>query len=255
MPIYINSTKLGSEAYNVHGNSTKLNKIMLGNIKVWEGLPPYYSDLKNGTILTESQWLEFLNGGGIAKVIQLNDQANFRGKQVQVENSQTQSYKNWIIADFNHDNTSGTCDLIQANTIKSSFFGYSNNYSSSSLRDWIVGTYYRGFSDSIRDKMITMAVSSNNNILNDKVKILSMSEVGNSNVYIIEEGTKYPIFTSSSGSTANSSRVRSGYTNKWWLRTCHPSISEYVYCVMDDGGFNLDNYTSYNGVVPCIRFA
>ena len=38
MPIYINSTKVGSNAYDVHSAvSTKLNKIKMGNTDVWTG--------------------------------------------------------------------------------------------------------------------------------------------------------------------------------------------------------------------------
>lgn len=263
MPLYINSTKVGSNAYDVHSAvSTKLNKIKMGNTDVWQGLPPYYNELKNGTVLTESQWLEFLNNGGIAAVIQNNDQTNFINKQVKINNNQASNNENWIIGDFNHDNTNDTCDLTPNKAITSMSFGSNVSYADSTIRAWLNGTYLNGFSSNVRNKLVTMLVSSEGNSLSDKVKIFSATEVGgNASTNMEIEGIRYPIFTLDSSSApydANSTRIRNYSSNSpiiWWLRTVYTGMTFRDWAVESNGALNYRHIDQTRYIVPCIRFS
>lgn len=264
MALYINSTKNGSTAYNVHNSvSTKLNKMKINNTLVWQGLPEWYTAVRDNNIVTESQWLDFLNNNGIIYAKNRNEQNLFIGtdKKITIANSQTPDYSYWNIADFDHDGTSNTCDLMQCNAAyKSAFSNSSQNntayYSNSTIRIWLLGTYYNGFSSDVRNKLITMDVSSESATLNDKVKLLSVKEVGGSNTYAPAEGSKYPIFTSTSGTGSDDSRKRSGAENRWWLRTRYTYESGYDWNVSANGSLysSIHSYTAL-GIVPCIRFS
>ena len=252
MSIIINGTTLGS---SVSINGTSLGTIKFNGTTVFTSAPPYYNELKNGTKLTETQWLAFLDGGGIKYVISKGEQSTFRGKKITISNSVTSKYSTWIIADFNHDNTSNTCDVVQANTVYTTQFDTSTvYYSDSSVRTWLNDTYYNRFSTNIRNKLQPMSVFSDNYTLYDKVKLLSFTEVNGSAGSTITipgdypvEGSQYPIFTD------NNSRKRTGSNTFWWLRSRFDSGR--VWRVYDDGSVNISiTYVNY-GVVPAIRFA
>lgn len=255
MPIYLNSTKVGSNAYDVHSNvSTKLNKIKMDNTLVWQGLPEWYTAVRDNNIVTESQWLDFLDNNGIIYAKNRNEQNLFIGtdKKITIANSQTPDYSYWNIADFDHDGVSDTCDLIQCNTVyKYSPFGSNNYYNGSNVRSWLIGTYYNGFSANIINKLVTMHVTSNGSILDDKVKLLSAKEVGVTPSGAPAEGNPYSIFTD------YNSRIRSGTYDRWWLRTRTTQNTNYIFCVNTDGSVTTGTgyYSNPSGVVTCIRFS
>ena len=250
MSIKINGTTISG----VNLNGSELMKISLNGTTIYEGIPPYYNELKNGVTLTESQWLAFLNGGGIKYIIDKGETSTFLRKKVILTNSADSTYTTWSIGDFNHDNTNDTCDLILDNSIHNIIFGSSRLYSSSNARAWLKGTYYNGFSTDIKNKLQTMSVVSNGNTLSDKVKLLSVTEVGASFTQALVEGTKYPIFASSN--IANITRIRTGANDYWWLRSRYTSGTNYVFLVYTDGSINSVSYSTTSfGLVPCIRFA
>lgn len=249
MALYINTTKVGSTAYM---GSTKLNKIKFNGTEVWTGLPAIYNTLKEASSpISEAQWLEFLNAGCVALAIANNDQANFRGKQITLSNSQVSNYQTWTIADFSHDNSGNTVDLIQANTIIAKVFNNvdTNMYRDSVLRSWLKNTYINGFSADVISKIQTMVVSSGNITLNDNIKILSCTEVGFSAATYAVEGTQYPLFTD------DNSREYFGARTNWWLRTRPISGSGLVYICNSSGRLTTLSLSESSGVVPAIRFA
>lgn len=254
MALYINTTKVGSTAYM---GSTKLNKIKFNGTDVWTGLPPYYNELKNGTVLTQAQWLEFLNGGGVSAIINNNDQNSFIGKIVKINNSQASTYNKWILADFNHDNTSNTVDLInQAYVYRTK---YNNNagivsYSDSLVRTYLNDTYLPSFDTEIKNKLITMLVKDQGGNVNDKIKSLNPEEVGAE--LLTAYGEYYPIFYK--GNIESQTRVKTGPngTGYWWLRGyTSTSGGNIVYYANEKGLVASVSASIYAGVVPCIRMS
>ena len=262
MPIYLNSTKVGSNASDVHSSvSTKLNKIKINTTQVWTGIPEIYNTVKNATgNITEAQWLEFLNNGCVALARQLSETSHFIGKNVTINNTVISTYKSWKIADFNHDSSGDTTDLIQNNAIASYKFGNSQNYSNCDARTYLINTYLPGFSTDIKNKIQIMNVSTHHNsngfiTLNDKIKLLSMTEMAVTGASAYAEGNQYPIFTSS-GTSANTSRVRTGEGAGYnWTRSASSANYNNIWRVNSDGSLTADQYVNSRGLVPVIRFA
>lgn len=255
MSISINGTTITE----VKLNGTTLEKIILDGTTILEGVPPYYNELKSGTTLTEAQWLAFLDGGGIKYIIDKGETSTFLGKKVKLTNTAESTYKTWSIGDFNHDYTSNTVDLILDNNIRAQKFGYSSKYNYSNVRNWLIITYYNGFSTDVKNKLQTMIVDTNDTTVNDNVKLLSFTEVNgsssSSSYQYITEGFQYPIFTD------NNSRIRTGaVSTSWWLRSRRArsvsTSSDDVWSVSAYSGvLNGYAYTYEFGLVPCIRFA
>ena len=259
MSIVLNETEIGSE---ITLNNTDLSEIIFNGVSVWTAEPPYYNELKNGQTLTEAQWLAFLNGNGIKYIINKGETSAFLGKKVSLTNSSDSTYTTWSIGDFNHDSTSNTCDLILDNTIHSTKFGYSQTYSGSTPRVWLIETYYNGFSTDIKNKLQTMAVASNGSTLNDKIKLLSHDEVGLTSAnliyqYSVREGSRYPIFPrgGSGNYNTNSDRIRTGANSDWWLRSRYTNNTGYVWLVNSGGTIYYISYSDKCGLLPAIRFA
>ncbi len=258
MPIYLNTTKVGSNAYDVHSAvSTKLNKIKMGSADVWSGVPPIYNTVKNATsAISQSDWIEFVNSGCAAMVVANNDISSFLNKKVTINTTfSSGGIKNiWTIADFNHDSAAGAVDLIQTQTIFNQKFN-SNNYNgqgiiyaSSEIRTWLINTYLPTLDASIRNILKNMSISSNETTLNDKIKLLSGTEVGLSSGSMLTEGVAYPIFTS------DSTRVRTGTSSYWWLRSRVTSANNMVWMIDESGRLSGEYYNATQGTVPCIRF-
>ena len=226
-------------------------------------VPVIYNTVKNATgNVTEAQWLEFINAGCISLARSANDTASFIGKNVTLSNSVVSNYTSWKIADFNHDSSGNTVDLIQNNTIYSTAFGSNQTYSSSTARSWLTGTYLPGFSTNVKNKLQTMTVVTGSGNVSDKIKLLSCDEMGITSAhkyysYSEREGSRYPIFNA--GGTGdyqtNSSRIRTGTYTYWWLRSRYTSNTSSVWLVASTGGLGDNNYTSSYGLVPALRFA
>lgn len=222
-----------------------------------------YEIVKDANIVTEAQWLAFCDAGCIATVRSRGEESAFRGKNITISNSETSSYNSWIIADFNHDTSGDTCDLIQANTIINKWFsaraGY---YKDSDIRSWLIGDYYNGFSSDIKNILQDMTVNAYGGNTTDKVKLLSYAEVGGSGSSAAPsaEGAIYPVFTT--GDSSNDRRIKTGSMSSWWLRTIMSGNTANCFYVKNDGSLtNEYYYDSYygshttHGVVPVIRFA
>lgn len=253
MSIVLNGTEIGSE---IEFNNTELSEIVFNGVSVWTAAPPYYKKLKNGQTLTEAEWLEFLDADGIKYIVDKGEESLFLNKKVTVHNSETPNYSIWDIADFNHDNTEYTCDLIASNVVENQYFSSSTSsmvtrgyFGNSDIRYWLNGTYYNGFSAEVKSKIQTMNVYSWDRSYSLNVKILSRREINDENYSL--EGTAYPIFTDAN------SRIRTGANSSWWTRTCvskspYPDSEFYV---TENGGSSSRPYYNNCGVLPCIRFA
>lgn len=121
------------------------------------------------------------------------------GKKVIIPNDKSETNE-WLIIGVNHDITNNTIDLrsnIAAITDKV-FDNNSNIYESSYIRKLLNEEFLNGFSNDIKSMMQYMNVSSNGKTLSDKVKLLSMSELGledYSSDIVKGEGIPYPYIT------------------------------------------------------------
>ena len=249
MSLIVNNTNIDK----ILVNGSQIDIVKVNGTTVWTPKPPYYNELKSGSTLTEAQWLAFLNGDGIKYIIANGETSTFLGKKVNLTNSADNTYTTWSIGDFNHDSTNDTVDLILGNTIHAISFGSGQIYSSSSARTWLTGTYYNGFSTDIKNKIQTMAVVSNGSTLSDKIKLLSFTEVngstGTADTQYVTEGNRYPVFTD------NNSRIRTGASKRWWLRSRNLNYTSRVWYVYDDGSVPSVFYDNPFGLIPAIRFA
>ena len=250
----------GMEQYRIQGgDSDETVGIGYGEIKKVEIIYDIYNTVKNSTSdITEAQWLSFLNEGCVAMARSKGETSAFIGKNVILSNSVVPDYTSWKIADFNHDSSGNTVDLIQNNTIyNTAFSSSSQTYSSSTARSWLTGTYLPGFSTDVKNKLQTMTVTTDGGNTSDKIKLLSVTEVGGSGTSYAPtgEGSQYPIFTASTGSTANNSRVRTGTGVNWWLRSRYTNNTSLAWAVTLTGYLDYFTCSGTCGLLPTIRFA
>ena len=222
-------------------------------------------DLLKKDKLTEEEFLKVVNAG-------LQDKLNLR-TEVTLPNSRGTTDV-WVVADTNHDNTNGTVDLISKNLICDSTkiaydenFGPSQIYRSSLLRRWLTGAYINGFSTDVQNVLKTMDVVTDENgdivTTRDKIKLLSMNEVGFNSSYwdyisTTAEGTIYPIFEIGDVDSARAKRVKygaDGSINWYWTRSRYTGSSSDVCGVDSSGSYGIGYYTfTTGGVVAAIRF-
>ena len=198
--------------------------------------------------------LEFL------KVIAANKQSLMTiGATITLSNQYCDTYE---VIGVNHDSTSGTVDIMaHTHVTANSSYGTNADYISSSIRTWINGTYLDAFSADIKNTAKTMAVKVNNlsgvlTTINDKVKLLSMTEIGATNTYApTNEGSLYTgVFTPGTSTTQIANRWRSGTTNWYWLRSRYGNNAYQAWAVYYLGNcVNRDN-TDVLGVLPVLRF-
>lgn len=133
--------------------------------------------------------------------------SDYLGRSVYLSNSIAPNQE-WVIAGVNHDNTSGTVDLISRYTLLQNTTTYSSTgtsyYDDSTLRKYLNDTIYNSFADKIKTAMsqITTSYYRSNEwkTLQEHIKIPSLYELGfndqNSTIrpYHQLEGNKYPIF-------------------------------------------------------------
>ena len=192
--------------------------------------------------------------------------SDYIGKTVYLSNSVAASQE-WRIADVNHDGTVGTVDLFPKYFLENGtrvFSEINSLYSTSSLRTWLNGDFYNGFTDEIKNAMKIQSFPSNYETLSDKVKCPSLNEVGlGYDGYSIDEGTIYPIFGSVIIKGFNANKL-SGYKradNLWeydqicyWTRSLNYGNKNCVWTVRNDGYYAEWGYSISNYVVACIRF-
>ena len=115
------------------------------------------------------------------------------GFKVSIPNPYLDSYL-WEIIGINHDGTENTIDLRSCYSLKVEYFDNASKYYKYSIsRRFLNGKFYDKFDDQIKSMIMKMNVISNNEELEDYVKIISMTELGlddfSSN--IDKEGNKY----------------------------------------------------------------
>lgn len=183
---------------------------------------------------------------------------DYIGRMVRLTNSEVDT-EEWIIANVNHDSTEGTVDLFPAKVLKTDmqFDTTSQLYSLSDLRYWLNDEFYNGFTEEIRNAIVDQQILSNGEILEDKVKCPSLTELGISYDYLINEGSMYPIFGDEIKYGVNISSIfkdKNGNSMRYWTRSRRTNYSYYVWFV-NNNGYCLYNNCNYSGaVVACIRF-
>lgn len=185
-------------------------------------------------IATEKQFIDFLNAGiytrdviGFKVQININDYSLFLP---QGENSKNTLL--FTIADLDHDyeNTvfrTRYYDLICDTPIRESIFGETYNYRSSDIRAFLTTSFYMRLSSEVKDHAIYFSYKYNDSwYRDDKIIILSGTEMGSNFDDLLEEGVKYPIF--------NDKSHRSKGKCYWTRSGCGDNvyaINEYGYIV------------------------
>ena len=95
----------------------------------------------------------------------------------------------------------------------------------------------------IKNHIQTMAVAWNGTTLNDKVKLMSVTEVNYAHQYAVNEGNKY----SANGVWLHMKNV------VWWLRSRGTGSSNGVWFVSVSGHVGYDTYSSSCTLAPVIR--
>ena len=166
----------------------------------------------------------------------------------------------WVIADVNHDGTSGTVDLFSKTTLNNTdlqFSTTSSYYKGSNLDNYLESTVYNGFAADIKNSLNLMNVVSNNETIQRHVVAPSLRELGNSYTdYALEEGTMYPIFSPACDPNSKSIfKNPRGYNVYYWTRSRYTNYSSTVYRVNYDGYANYNSYDASYSVVARLRFA
>lgn len=186
------------------------------------------------------------------------------GKIVNISNSQQDGNKSmdWVIIDYNHDNTSYTFDLWASRAMFDSvMFGSSQRYQDSNCtaRTTIEGAI-TGFSSELQSKLQTMTISVNSTSVSSKIKLLSLTEMGISGSYVATEGNVYDKYFTTGRSTGETYEdlIRnnsSGSAKIYWSRSRHTNDSNRVWYIRQDGYINNYSYTSKMALIPVIRIS
>ena len=203
---------------------------------------------------TEEEFLSIIADG--------NQALMHAGALITLSNQYCDTYE---VIGVNHDGTVNTVDIMAHTQVgDQQFSAYSQEYSSFNIRTWINDIYFNAFSSNIRNAAKTMNVVTNtdsgNTTTNDKVKLLSMTEIGATHTYApTEEGSLYTgVFTPNLWNTATPDRWRAagtyGNANYYWLRSRHTSYTGAVWYVGSGGNCYVGNFAGTRGVLPVLRF-
>lgn len=148
----------------------------------------------------------------------------------------------------------------QANEM--SFSTESSIYKDSRIRKWLNSIYLDNFDKIVTRNMKVMKVASNGEILNDKVKILSGTELGITGTYIRDdEGELYNELNSNPRDYNEDDFIEAwrelgdwGSPYCVWTRSRSTSNSYSVWSVSSSGTCDYDYYTYTYGVLPVLRF-
>ena len=172
-------------------------------------------------------------------------------KKVLIPNSNSETSV-WTIIGINHDGTNNTIDLrSEISAIQPMIFDNSTSiYENSSIRKYLNEEFYNGFSEEVKSMIQTMKVKSNGKILEDKVKLLSMTELGlddyNREFILKNEGNPYPVITHMLKNKENE------YVNHM-TRSRDLVDSWYVWRISDNGSIYVCNYGYARCAAPVIR--
>ena len=188
--------------------------------------------------------------------------SNDIGKTVYLSNSRVKCQE-WIIADINHDGTSGTVDLFSKYLLGSKSHYKTNNnsyYIESDLDNYLELDVYSGFATEVRNALNNMTVELyNNTTIQRHIVAPSLLEVGNDctdNIYQSYSGTLYPIFSPACNPNPKSifSMPDGSQNDQYWTRTRYDYANV---CIIDYKGECSDwgcdsSYMAH--VVARIRF-
>lgn len=203
-------------------------------------------------IATEADFIRLLEAGIYSDEI--------IGYKVQLGN--TVDYNNGlqVIADVDHDSTNtgqtNCYDLISVDAFYLTTYGSSGNYRDSTIRTWLNNNFYNGFNNNFKARIINPKYNFYYTQYNDdKIILLSGTEVGASYSGMVSEGTKYPIFANSSITTLDSTKVK--YNNNvacdQQLRSLYTSNSNYTWAVYNSGRYGYNLYYSQYNIAPVLR--
>lgn len=224
--------------------------------------------LLNRSRLTEDEFLLIVKSGYQSK-LRLTTEITL-GNSINPINT-------WIVAGVNHDHTINTVDLVSAYAIgqtkdlyteNDGAYGPSQCYENSTVRKWLNTEFIFGFSKNVRDCLRPMVVETtvgNETVVhNDKVKLLSMNELGLNNNHSEfippnKEGVMYPIFSHGDSNYANKERVKITLNNyicgQYLTRTSHKGVDNLCCTINYIGKFHYCRHDFKNAsVVPVIRF-
>ena len=213
---------------------------------------PLPLDPKSKTNFTQAEFIAICNAG-------LQNKFNI-GTIINLNNETCSTFR---VIGVDHDNTSGTVDLMPTTQVGNMAFNSSNQYwYSSTIRTWLNSTYIEYFDQDIQNLLVPMSVKTAGTTTSDKVKLLSWRELGltydSSYMDTNDGGEQYSVFTAGAFSTAITDRWipkgTLGNASYYWLRSRNTNNSSNVWKVNSGGTCNPNDYSSVYGVAPALRF-
>lgn len=208
-------TESGSATIEAFEESSSTASTYFGAVGIVRFAKPNPNASVDEILRTKIDPIDLLTSGRIS--------SNDIGKIVHLYSSYT-SNTEWIIADINHDGTSGTIDLVSKYNMSTS-----TTFGSQSLNDYVsydntilddrLNRIIDGFNYDTKSILTTMNFRCGNTTLSKKVKLLSLAEVGSSMAdYNSTDGTLYPIFNSN---YSRAMRTIYGSPAVYWLRNTY----------------------------------
>lgn len=222
-----------------------------GTDKVWH-------NWKMGGLIIDTNDDEFTQDEFIAACgLGLQSQMKI-GAIIHLNNTLCNTYR---IIGVNHDNTTGTIDVMPTTQVANMQFSNNNQYWANSLiRTWINGEFLMYFDQDVQDLMKVMDVVTSGSTLKDKAKLLSWKELGLTSSYMdsSDGGTQYSVFTAGAYDTKITDRWipagTNGNSSAYWMRSRDANYSGRVWYVSSDGSCGYDDCTGTYGVAPVLRF-
>lgn len=185
------------------------------------------------TYLSEDKFLYCLSKGAITE--------EYIGKELIIYNHEEKIWCSFIIAAINFGGTQNTVDIISKYCINNIVFDNNTNlYCKSNIRSWL-NTFVEGFSDTFKNNIIPYNIIDGENVYQDKIKLLSESEITNGYDMFKKDKVKY----------IKDQKVPS----IWYLSDADPTHLRLAKAVSQFG--DLGSYYTGNamGVVPVIRLS
>ena len=166
--------------------------------------------------------------------------SKYIGYFVTLSNSVDYNGGKWVIADVNHDSTNtgqtNCYDLVSLDIFyATTYSGEDNVWRTSYPRTWLNNTFYPGFGNDIKLRILNIKYYSKNAWYNDdKVIMPSCDELNLTTAqYKDTEGIPYPIFTD------NASRKKRPYDSSsyeyYWTRTRWTTRPTWLHAISESG--------------------
>lgn len=182
------------------------------------------------------------------------------GAIIHLNNTLCNTYR---IIGVNHDDTTGTIDIMPTTQVGNRAFSSSSQYwANSPIRTWINGEFLTYFDQDVQDLMKIMDVVTSGSTLKDKAKLLSWRELGliYNSTYMdsSDGGTQYSVFTTGAYDTKITGRWipagTNGNSSVYWMRSRNTNYSDHVWGANSDGSCHYNYYAYTYGVAPVLRF-